>query len=462
MTPEKRELEDGLNGTDAKKFKDDNESSENSKVSEPEVISLEDNASGSEEKLLSPSGSLVLTGCLQWNYIGRRSGKVSPPKFHYVPKLVKNFTEKVARVISSSSAVHHMIITNKGQVHMLGRNEKGQLGCGDCDERAGIILVEELKDLVIVGGAVGKSHSLFLTDDGQVYACGENKSGQCGIGNTDALVLKPQKIKFEDKKVIKVACGAEFSMLLTDSGHVYSFGLPEYGQLGHNNDGKYFITSTKMSFEFQTTPKKIPLFFECAKGSHPAPVPGVIITDIACGNNHTAVIDTQKRVFTWGFGGYGRLGHAEPKDELVPRLLKFFDRPNGSVNRIFCGGAYTIAESNLGFYLWGLQKRTGEANMYPKPIQDLYGWNVRSVACSATSVVVAADDSVIAWGPSPTYGELGFGEMSKSSTTPKEVKAVDGSHVIEVTASQGTTLMIVRDDTEEDKKLLAKLKEVTV
>ena len=44
--------------------------------------------------------------------------------------------------------------------------------------------------------------------------------------------------------------------------------------------------------------------------------------------------------------------------------------------------------------------------MYPKPIQDLYGWNVRAVGCSVTSIVMAADDTVIAWGPSPTYGEL--------------------------------------------------------
>jgi hypothetical protein len=57
-------------------------------------------------------------------------------------------------------------------------------------------------------------------------------------------------------------------------------------------------------------------------------------------------------------------------------------------------------------YLFGQTKRTGEANMYPKPIQDLTGWAVRSVGCGFTSIVMAADDSVIAWGPSPTCGEL--------------------------------------------------------
>jgi alpha-tubulin suppressor-like RCC1 family protein len=29
-----------------------------------------------------------------------------------------------------------------------------------------------------------------------------------------------------------VACGGEFSMIVTASGTLYSFGLPEYGQLG--------------------------------------------------------------------------------------------------------------------------------------------------------------------------------------------------------------------------------------
>jgi len=463
MTPEKRELEDTISEQESKKFKDDAESTVNAEISEKSEA-VEEVASGSVEKKISDScGLLALTGCLQWAYVGRRNQQIEPKKFHYVPKIVKNFPDKVAHVISSSSAVHHMIITEKGQVYMLGRNEKGQLGGGDCEEHTGFVFVEALKDITIVGGAVGKSHSLFLTEDGEVYACGENKSGQCGLGNNDAVILKPTKIKFEEGKVTKVSCGAEFSMLLNDSGTVYAFGLPEYGQLGHNSDGKYFVTSTKLSFEFQTTPKKVPLYVEYARGEkHPSPVPNVKIIDIACGNNHTAVIDSKKRCFTWGFGGYGRLGHAEPKDEKVPRLLKFFDRPNGSVNRVFCGGTFTIAESNLGFYLWGQTKRAGEANMYPKPIQDLYGWNVRSVACSATSILVAADETMIVWGPSPTYGELGLGEVNKSSTTPKEVKTMCGAHVIEVTASQGTSLMIVRDDNEEDKKFNAKLKEITI
>ena len=117
-------------------------------------------------------------------------------------------------------------------------------------------------------------------------------------------------------------------------------------------------------------------------------------------------VDAKKRPYSWGFGGYGRLGHAEPKDEYIPRLIKYFDGHNRGVEKVYCGSTFTIACSALGVFLWGQTKRTGEANMYPKPLQDLFGWDVRAVGCSTTSIVVAADDSVIAWGPSPTYGEL--------------------------------------------------------
>ena len=56
--------------------------------------------------------------------------------------------------------------------------------------------------------------------------------------------------------------------------------------------------------------------------------------------------------------------------------------------------------------MWGATKKTGEANMYPKPVQDLQGWNTKEITCGNTSIGVLADDSVIVWGPSPCYGEL--------------------------------------------------------
>ena len=46
------------------------------------------------------------------------------------------------------------------------------------------------------------------------------------------------------------------------------------------------------------------------------------------------VVDSRKRAYSWGFGGYGRLGHSEPKDEMVPRIIKFFDGPKRGVLKV--------------------------------------------------------------------------------------------------------------------------------
>ncbi|ROT62143.1 hypothetical protein C7M84_020022 [Penaeus vannamei] len=433
-------------------------------TSQDSVASDSASASDPEKKRLSlpeERGTLVYFGCAQWEFIGRRNLKSIPSMIHYVPRRIASLKGiRVAFVTSHCSAAHSIILTEEGKVMALGRNEKGQLGVGDTENRSGVVAMDTMSEFTVVSAAVGRNHTLLLTDRGSVFACGDNKSGQCGTGTTTAVIHTPCRIDFKESKVQKVACGAEFSMIVDRKGYLYSFGLPEYGQLGHNTDGKFFITSNKLSYQHERSPRRVPIFVERSKDGHPTPVTDVQIVDIACGSNHTVALDAKKRAFSWGFGGYGRLGHAEPKDEYIPRLIKFFDGHNRGVEKVYCGSTFTIAVSVMGIFLWGQTKRTGEANMYPKPLQDLCGWDVRSVGCSITSIVVAADESVIAWGPSPTYGELGLGENVKSSTQPKEVKALEGAHVSQVSCGMGHTIMVVRDETDKDKEILEKLKEI--
>ena len=60
------------------------------------------------------------------------------------------------------------------------------------------------------------------------------------------------------------------------------------------------------------------------------------------------LLDRKKRPYTLGFGGYGRLGHAEQKDEMIPRLIKFFDGNNRGVTQVYAGSAYTMAVNEIG------------------------------------------------------------------------------------------------------------------
>lgn len=60
-----------------------------------------------------------------------------------------------------------------------GRNDCGQLGLGDDKTRSFPRKVDI--DAKIVNAACGQRHTLFLTDSGEVYACGKNEAGQLGI-----------------------------------------------------------------------------------------------------------------------------------------------------------------------------------------------------------------------------------------------------------------------------------------
>ena len=62
-------------------------------------------------------------------------------------------------------------------------------------------------------------------------------------------------------------------------------------------------------------------------------------------------LDSKKRVFTWGFGGYGRLGHAENKDEFVPRFLKSFEGLNRGATNVAAGGIPILMLNGIGSFL---------------------------------------------------------------------------------------------------------------
>lgn len=171
-----------------------------------------------------------------------------------------------------------------------GRNQHGQLGHSELKIFEKPTLIEGLANVNVIQAACGRNHTLFLTDTGTVYACGDNRSGQCGIGSTAANVTKPTRINFMGEKIIKIACGADFSVILDLKGNMHTFGLPEYGQLGHNTDGKYFQTSTKMAFHHETSPKRVVLYIERSKDGHVTPIDGVQIVDFSCGTNHTVNI----------------------------------------------------------------------------------------------------------------------------------------------------------------------------
>eukprot|EP00076_Gallus_gallus_P028712 XP_015152484.1 protein RCC2 isoform X1 [Gallus gallus] len=439
-------------------------------------------------------GQLLIFGATNWDLIGR---KEVPKQQAAYRNLGQNLWGphrygclsgvQVRSVVSGPCAAHSLLITAEGKLWSwgeqstktplkktcktlrvaqtlmipIGRNEKGQLGHGDTKRVEAPKLIEVLGSEAIVLAACGRNHTLALTETGSVYAFGENKMGQLGLGNQTDAVPSPTQIMYNGQPITKMACGAEFSMIMDCKGNLYSFGCPEYGQLGHNSDGKFIARAQRIEYDCELVPRRVAIFIEKTKDGQILPVPNVVVRDVACGANHTLVLDSQKRVFSWGFGGYGRLGHAEQKDEMVPRLVKLFDFPGRGAAQIYAGYTCSFAVSETGgLFFWGATNTSRESTMYPKAVQDLCGWKIRSLACGKSSIIVAADESTISWGPSPTFGELGYGDHKpKSSTAAQEVKTLDGIYTEQVAMGYAHSLVIARDESDAEKEKLHKLPE---
>ena len=183
-----------------------------------------------------------------------------------------------------------------------------------------------------------------------------------------------------------------FQMPFMDS-RVYSWGRGEYGQLGHGDRCSVAVPTVIDTFEH-------------VEGG---------IKQISLGTSHSAGLTTTGDVYTWGYGGDGRLGHGSEDDELTPRLLEPLCDKN--VEMIVCGELHTAALTAGGeVYSWGLGKngRLGhsdsETRLTPLRIESLRNVIITQIACGGlhTSALSNVGD-VYTWGRGKD-GRLGHGD----------------------------------------------------
>lgn len=130
-------------------------------------------------------GYLVQSGTLDVSIVGR--GKLSQADFnkfafHLARPTRLHLPTLVTKVFSAGHAVHAIALDANGKVYGWGRNEGQQLGQSQPTNVYWPTLLTDLDNsLQITQAATGKSHSLFLTRGGEVYALGSNKFGQCGV-----------------------------------------------------------------------------------------------------------------------------------------------------------------------------------------------------------------------------------------------------------------------------------------
>ena len=148
-------------------------------------------------------------------------------------------------------------------------------------------------------------------------------------------------------------------------GRVYTFGWGDVGQLGHGVG------------EHPDAP-------DAYRTSVPTPVAGlegVDVVQVSASRHHVACVSRDGRVFTWGSGLYGQLGHGDRVTRFAPKMVEALRGVN--VTAVAAGARHTVAVDDMGeVYAWGSNEH-GELGLDPppprranatEPTRTLRGW----------------------------------------------------------------------------------------
>ncbi|KAM4772213.1 inhibitor of Bruton tyrosine kinase [Rhinophrynus dorsalis] len=174
-----------------------------------------------------------------------------------------------------------------------------------------------------------KFHSVFLSQKGRVYTCGHGQGGRLGHGD-ELTCLVPRLVEgLSGHPCSQIAAAKDHTVVLTEDGIVYTFGLNTFHQLG--------ILPPPSS---SNVPKQI----------QPKTMKGKTVIGVAAGRFHT-VLWTKDAMYTMGLNG-GQLGYLlDPNGEKYvscPRQVSALHHKDISISLVSASEGATVCVSERG------------------------------------------------------------------------------------------------------------------
>jgi prepilin-type N-terminal cleavage/methylation domain-containing protein len=300
-----------------------------------------------------------------------------------------------------------------GTASCWGRGDYGQLGTGVIGDSAtptqistsGVLAGKTLKQF-----KVGAYHVCALASDDNAYCWGRANYGQLGDSsttNSSVPVAVNTAGVLSGKTIKKVYAQSNSTCVIASDDKVYCWGLGSFGRLGNGS----------------TSDSSVPVAVNTA-----GVLSGKIIDQILMSGGAICALATDGRVYCWGYGTAGLLGHGSMADSSVPVAVTTSGVLSGkTIKKLITIGSSAICalSTDGGVYCWGSggfsQLGNGSTSNSSVPVAVttsgvLSGKTIKDIEAGEGShaCVIASDNNAYCWGYG-TSGQLGNGSSSTSS-----------------------------------------------
>ena len=350
---------------------------------------------------------------------------------------------------------HTIILKYDGSIWSCGNNGYGQLGLGNTTDQSTFTQVTTNIDNDVKQIDCGYYHTIILKNDGSVWSCGYNTYGQLGLNSTTNYTSFTQVTTNINNDVKQISCGYQHTFILKNDGSVWSCGINSSGQLGLGTSGSdtYQTTFTQVTTNINNDVEEVICagtgnhtfiikndgsVWSCGKNNYGqlglndttdrttfTQVTTNINNDveqISCGGGHTFIIKNDGSVWGSGYNTYGGLGLDDTTNRTSFTQVTY--NINNDVKQIACGAYHTVILKNDGsVYSCGYNRYgrlglgdTTDRTTFTQVTTNINN-DVKEVVCGTYHTFILKNDGSV-WGcGNNSNGQLGLGDTSTSNTT---------------------------------------------